>query len=570
MQLFLLDPIGPFFRDLPHQRFNWSKIDFHAFENSGGLSEERQRKVVADFETICQRAADMGFNAITLDDLPHLMNHAAYPPVLQAKLDRYRTLYRRIIRIAAQHGLAVYVTSDIMYYHPALERSIGRRVASVCRFLKEVLGALFQDYPEVAGIIFRFGESDGLDVRGDFCSRLVLRTPRQAHQFLQHMLPVFEDHDRKLVFRTWSVGAYPIGDLIWNRRTFDQVFGGITSDYLIISMKYGESDFFRYLPSNKLFFRSQHQKIVELQARREYEGFGEYPSFVGHDYHDVLGNFRSEHNVIGAQIWCQTGGWTIFRRLTMLEPEGIWNEINAFVTLRMCRFGDTPDEAIRIYWQDYLGVGDPDALIELLGLSDEVIKDLLYIEDFAKRKIFFRRLRVPPLLSVFWDHVLVNHSMRKVLRTFVTDGERAVQQGYRALDKIDRMRELADRAGLPRDDLDFMYDTYALLAQVREYYFLPFDESRMNQLRASKAIYKTAHRDRYAFHLDFQRSRLSSTWIRRLARLVLRHQRGYRAIDRILVVQGLSRLYPLVRWMLRPKLPSFARRQAMGIDVIFK
>ena len=46
-----------------------------------------------------------------------------------------------------------------------------------------------------------------------------------------------ERRQKNLVFRTWTVGAYPVGDLQWNRRTFDRVFGGITSDRLVISMK---------------------------------------------------------------------------------------------------------------------------------------------------------------------------------------------------------------------------------------------------------------------------------------------------------------------------------------------
>ena len=48
-------------------------------------------------------------------------------------------------------------------------------------------------------------------------------------------------------------------------------------------MKHGESDFFRYLPLNRSFFRVKQRKLLELQARREYEGAGEYPSFIGWD-----------------------------------------------------------------------------------------------------------------------------------------------------------------------------------------------------------------------------------------------------------------------------------------------
>ena len=108
------------------------------------------------------------------------------------------------------------------------------------------------------------------------------------------------------------MGAYAIGDLIWNPGTFRKVFDSIDSPSLVISMKYGESDFFRYLPLNPNFLESGHKKIIEFQARREYEGFGAYPSFVGWDIEDLLLQLQDAQNVIGASVWCQTGGWGNF------------------------------------------------------------------------------------------------------------------------------------------------------------------------------------------------------------------------------------------------------------------
>jgi len=84
---------------------------------------------------------------------------------------------------------------------------------------------------------------------------------------------VFAKHGRLLVFRTWSVAAYKIGDLNWNEKSFHQVFDSLDSPSLIISLNYRETDFFRYLPLNNLFFVSHHKKIVEFQARREIRRF---------------------------------------------------------------------------------------------------------------------------------------------------------------------------------------------------------------------------------------------------------------------------------------------------------
>lgn len=52
-----------------------------------------------------------------------------------------------------------------------------------------------------------------------------------------------------------------------------------------------------------------------------------------------------------------------------------------------------------------------------------MIKELLYIEDFASRQMFFRRLRVPLLVTVYWRHIVANHFMRKFALLCVQQSE---------------------------------------------------------------------------------------------------------------------------------------------------
>ena len=56
---------------------------------------------------------------------------------------------------------------------------------------------------------------------------------------------------------------------------------GITSPALIVSMKYGESDFFRYLPLNRQFFRIDLPKIVEFCQAWALRGQGRTVKFKG-------------------------------------------------------------------------------------------------------------------------------------------------------------------------------------------------------------------------------------------------------------------------------------------------
>jgi hypothetical protein len=49
---------------------------------------------------------------------------------------------------------------------------------------------------------------------------------------------VFEKRLCRLVFRTWTVGAYLIGDLIWHRGRLARALAGIASSALVVSVIY--------------------------------------------------------------------------------------------------------------------------------------------------------------------------------------------------------------------------------------------------------------------------------------------------------------------------------------------
>lgn len=570
MQWRLIDGIGPFFGPVRQRRINWSKVPFAALEHEGELSAATVTAITADFKTFVTRAAAIGFNAVTLDDLAHLMPVPAYAPALARKIEQYREWYRSLIAIAAQAGLAVFITTDIMFYNDTLHRLLRRKWSRIPPFLAAAIDELFHDYPGVAGVVTRIGEADGVDVKGDFRSELVVRTPGQVRQLLRTLLPVFARHHRTLIFRTWSVGAYAVGDLMWNRTTCARAFDGLDHSALIVSHKYGESDFFRYMPLNKQFFRGTYRKLIELQARREYEGFGEFPSFIGWDYDNYARQLRNRSDLAGFSIWCQTGGWSSFRRRTLLEPAGLWNEINTVVAHDLFAHGWSVEQSVRAYAEQYWPQIPVDRLLVFLRLSDEVIKELLYIDEFSQRKLFFRRVRVPPLLWVYWDQIIINHSLRKMLRCFVTDGEAKVQQGRLALAKIAEMQTMAADWGWPMRDLQFQYDTFEILAAARVYYFSIFHQGVVARLRHLKRRYRKRYRSRYIILMNFEPVTLSRRRFKNILALGLREQRGYRFADHILTIRLLAWFYPLWRRFSRNRLPDFTDQQAMGIDTLFR
>ncbi len=570
MNLFIIDGIGPFFRGCDHEVINWSKVPFSSLERDGRLDPERCEQIKLDFASFCSNASGAGYNAVTLDDLAHCCIFPFYAETLRRKIEDYRALYRALCATAADCGMQALMTTDLLYFNDEIERYTGCRETALRRFAAHACRQLFEVFPEIAGLVVRIGEADGRDVVGDFRSRIVIRTPQQARRMIQSLLPVFEEYNRLLIFRTWSVGVGRVGDISWNPDTYDKVFRDLESDHLVVSMKYGQSDFFRYLPLNRLFFRGRHRKLIEFQARREYEGFGEYPSFIGWDYQRIRDALIGQ-NLAGISVWCQTGGWSGFRRLTWLDDNAVWNELNAFVTVRMFRDNITADQAIQEYYRAHWPDPHWRPLQELLRLSDEVIKELLYIEDFASRHIYFRRLRVPPLVTVYWRYIVANHFMRKFMHCYVSNGAKAVKQGYDALEKIRRMQELADPLGLPVEDLRFQYDTFEIIAAVREYYFLDFSEEIIDRLQRLKAAYERKHDEpRYTVMLDFSRFHLRRAHLRLMLRILFRGEHGYRLLDRMVTLNILSALYPLLKRFSRKAVPDFAAESAMGFDSIFK
>lgn len=570
-ELLLIDTIGPFFRGYDRRVINWSKIPWdHVGRQGGGWWENACREL----HVLARQAASWGFNAASMDDVAHLADHPWLEPEVRRRVARYRTEMRRCFQVLQAAGLSVYVTMDVFSTTPGLLARLRAEQLAVNDYLKNLLDQFLTDFPEVAGVIVRIGESDGKDVQDDFHSQLVIKTPSQAREFIEQMLPVFEKHGRRLIFRTWTVGAYPIGDLMWHRGTFADVFQGLASKALVVSMKYGETDFFRYLPLNRNFFRTPLAKIVELQTRREYEGCGEYPSFVGWLYERYVRELRQAENVIGCMVWCQTGGWVPFRRLAFIDPEALWNDLNTFVTIKVMKDGLLVEDAVRVFAQERQ-LGDSDALLELLRLSDECIRELLYVEEFAQQKLFFRRVRIPPILTVYWGNLFVSHSIRKLLRYFVRDADGALRSARRCLANLDLMLPLAVQAGVPVQDIEYMRDTFQLLALAREYYFADDASDIEERILAAKKAYKAKYnkrgvRARYRIKTDFTPLLLNPKHLGWAIRFLMRRQRGYRMVDRLVILSALSLIYRFIAARKPHWIPGFASKSAMGVDVVFR
>jgi hypothetical protein len=571
MELALIDAIGPFFRGYRQRRINWSKIPFASLRVSGEEGERQWAQIRADMEVWADRVAAIGYNAVTLDDVAHLSDHHWFEPEIRARNAVFREEFRRLFAILRARNFRVFLTADFLTTSDAVDARLDGKVGPAVAWFRELVAGVLEEFPEVDGVILRIGESDSPDVVDRLRSRLFLRTARETNRMLRELLPVFEERGKTLIFRTWTVGAYLIGDLIWHRGRIAQALRGIDSPRFIVSMKYGESDFFRYLPVNRHFFRIDLPKIVEFQARREYEGAGEFPSFLGWDCEQIALELEGVKGMAGFSVWCQTGGWHGFRRLAFLQPEAIWIELNTVAVLRIFRDRVAVEEVVA----DFFGKERSAKALELLRLSDEVIRKLYYMEEFARQKLFFRRVRIPPLIHVYWDSIFVQETVRTVLSHLVREPERALREGEAVFGHFDRMAVLAEESGLPVDDIAFMRETCALILLARRYFLMPDDEALIDEIRAAKKAYKArwpkSGRARYRVRLGVEKGRMNRRAFHWLLLLFVRRQRGYRHfLDRMFTLTVLSWIYRFFRARQREAIPKFMRKTAMGLDSLFR
>ena len=87
------------------------------------------------------------------------------------------------------------------------------------------------------------------------------------------------------------------------------MLGGIDDPHLIVSTKYTMGDFYSHLPLNPTLEIGSHRRIVEFQARREFEGFGALPNDLVADEAQALQQFLAANpHVEGVWNWTQDGG----------------------------------------------------------------------------------------------------------------------------------------------------------------------------------------------------------------------------------------------------------------------
>lgn len=568
MDWFLIDGIGPFFRGHHKKKVNWSKIPFLHLDT---LPDEEWQEIGREMRCFAEGVKRQGYTAVSLDDVGHLAHHPLHEEEVRGRVARLREKMLPIIRmLAGEFGLEVYLTSDVLPLTPALEEVLDGEHAAMEDYFRGLVIGLLDDVPEIAGVILRIGESDGTDVKDLLRTRLHVRCADELNALLKDLLPGFAGRGKRLILRTWTVGAHAVGDLIWNPETLRRVLCGIRSDFLVVSMKPGESDFFRYLTLHLVFREAACRMVLEVQARREYEGAGMFPSFLGRECEQWAAELADCPHVMGVSVWCQTGGWHRFHRRPFLEEDGsdVWVLLNTAAVVAVFRDGLAARDGVA----QVLGEDRADAAMRLLDAADQVIRDLWYVPGYARNVWFFRRVRIPPLFHVYWDTVFINPMVRSLLRHLVDDHEEDLRWAREACRRFPEMEAEALAAGLPVEDIRHMRDIGHILLLTRVYVFGPCDAAIKEELQAAKHAYKQRWEKsrRYRIRMDLDGFSPPDLLVGSVARFFLRPSSAYRLADRCFVVPLLGALYRTLRRCQPSSVPKFLRKSAMGVDVVLE
>lgn len=569
--LFIIDGSAPFFvPGVDGTRKNWSKAPLTGLQMHGKIPAKIAEQICSALTVYCKKVRAIGYTAISFDDLAHITLFDFYPYMLSRTVHSYQKLFRRVFRIAREAGLKIFITTDLMFWNSFIESHVAGRDNRLRELFVEAVDRLFDLFPQVDGLITRIGEPDGMDVNSLFKSRMVIRSPRQCNRWLRAVLPVFEAQEKLLVFRTWGLGAFRIGDINWNPETQKRAFAQIESSSLILSHKYGAGDFFRFLPLNDFFQDSPHMQIIELQARREYEGFGVFPAYVGRQYEQYRDALASCPTLRGISVWCQTGGWSHFDRLTFLETSSPWNELNTIAAVRLFTTDKPAQDVLSEFCAERFGKQDSEKIKEMVDLFDTLIDRLWYFAPFAQQAVWFRRLRVPPLLWIFWDTLLVNRALRLVFSTFQGNDKSLRQEDRKQRKVLRRLRKLTEDCAVETKDLAMAVDTFDLLFQLRKFYLGKAGKKRERKIKAWVNEYREKYPQGFEVECDFAPFRIRWITTGLFFSIFMRRQARYRVFDRVLLIPLTGWMFPLIKSWQRRRIPDVAERQAAGLEIFFR
>ncbi|WP_157779093.1 hypothetical protein [Micromonospora sp. WMMA2032] len=513
-------------------------------------------RIDAQFRQFVDHAVAQGYNGVVVPGFLEYVTfagvgdgHAVYPAG-DPHVDRARAMvaaFGPVFRYADEMGLRVFLLTDMLAVSPPLAAYLSRTVGGLDTtdsrlwdVYRAGLTELFGSMPFVAGLMVRIGEGGEVYAGSgwDYTSKLAVTTPAGVRAMLRALLDTAGPAGKEIIFRTWTVGVGAVGDLHTNPDAYAEVLGRFDDPHLIVSTKYTLGDFYSHLPLNTTLLGGTHRRIVEFQARREFEGFGALPNDLGPLHRDALRAFLAANpRVEGVWNWTQDGGPLRAGPMSLYLRTGFWQlyDLNTDAVARLAWDPDTDPAQVTAEWAYRTFSADPvtvAAIGQAMALSRAAVTTGLYVGPYADTSVRALGLEPPPMMWIFeWDIPTGDSAALDSIYAVARDRvDAAVAEGDEAVATARRMRELVAAtdpatwrdAGLRQrfvDTLDYQVDLFVTLGAYRAMVLRHAQwldtgaDAAYARWRSAADAYREArdhHRQRYGGDLDLPAYRFTA------------------------------------------------------------
>jgi hypothetical protein len=368
----------------------------------------------------------LGYNGLVLYETTGLSGVESPEAVGTGEVRRWmeRTFEKVGQTVARAHeaGLEVYIFYDVLSLAAsAVEREAAaltcrNRPTTLCPGSEEALRrsahaleALLTLWPQVGGVVLRFGDNDaarlpylvGNDIYTPHCARCsqLGRVDRISAVLKNFYDLVVLKLNKRLIARAWNVRPNGMHDSVeLCRRLAPRLPGDPNDQRLVLSFKFTETDFWRYQkwnPASLVF--GQRPVIYELQCQREFEGKGGMPNWQVPLWRDGypetaapgrpagLANLAGDGHLAGLWAWVRGGGWG-----GPFVRNEAWIDANVVaVPLLADQPTSAPTDLADLWVRERLHVTDPAAAAvvkQTLEHSPEIIRRGFYIGPYARTR----------------------------------------------------------------------------------------------------------------------------------------------------------------------------------------
>lgn len=432
------------------------------------IDEAALAEVEGQFQEYVQRMVAFGYNGIIIDGFLEYIDfnkvgdgqavYAADSPYRQQH-EALRASLGEMFAYAADMGLAVIFKTDMLNLSPPLEdyfeQELGGRDPgdqALWAVYGQGLAEFFETFPYAAGLMIRIGEAGSIyNMQGwDYYSTLDVRTDDAVQKMLQTFTQVAADYDKTIFFRTWSVGVGEVGDMHTNPETYQRVLSSIAAANLVVSTKYTMGDYYSFLPLNPTLASGPFKRIIEFQARREFEAFNAFPNYLGSLHQAALQELSAQNpEIAGVWVWTQGGGPQRAGPWSLYPFNGFWQtyDDNVYATAQLAWDPNIDLETLTEKWVRLTLSDDPgtvEKLTEMQFLTRKAVLDGLYIGPFAEKQVLAMGLEPPPMMWIFeWDIVSGSSAaLSAVYMAMPKQVDAAIAEGFAAVETVQQMQAL--------------------------------------------------------------------------------------------------------------------------------